>query len=226
MSEATDKRARARQLAAEYAGRGDHTGWFEQLYQEAERGSAKIPWADLQPNPSLLSFRERHAFPVQGAALKIGCGLGDDAEQLSRWGFETTAFDIAPSAIRQCQRRFPDSRVSYVVADLLSPPEEWRGRFDFVLESYTLQVLPAALRPAAIWHVASFVKPGGHLLVIARARDAADPPGQMPWPLTRDELSEFVRFGLEEQSFEDYVDGEQPPARRFRVYYRKESVTG
>ncbi len=221
MTEMTDKRARARQLAAEYTDRGDPTGWFEQLYREADQGTAKIPWADLQPNPNLLEFWERHAFPVQGAALKIGCGLGDDAEQLSRWGFETVAFDIAPTAIRECQRRFPDSRVAYTTADLLSPPEQWRGRFDFVLESYTLQVLPPELRPKAISNVSGFVKPQGHLLAIARARDVTDPPGLMPWPLTRDELDGFLNAGLEQESFEDYLDGEQPPARRFRVLYRR-----
>jgi len=221
MTEMTDKRTRARQLAAEYNDRGDPTGWFEQLYHEAEQGTAKVPWADLQPNPNLIEFWERRTLPVQGAALKIGCGLGDDAEQLSRWGFETVAFDIAPTAIRECQKRFPDSGVKYAVADLLSPPEDWRGRFDFVLESYTLQVLPQEFRPKAILNAAGFVKAQGGLLLIARARDATDPPGQMPWPLTRDELDGFVQAGLEQQSFEDYWDGEQPPARRFRVHYRK-----
>jgi hypothetical protein len=44
----------------------------------------------------------------------------------------------------------------------------------------------------------------------------------MPWPLTKDELTDFLRFGLKEVSFEDYVDDEEPPVRRFRVAYRKE----
>lgn len=32
--------------------------------------------------------------------LVVGCGLGDDAEQLAAWGLKTTAFDISQSAIR------------------------------------------------------------------------------------------------------------------------------
>ena len=36
-------RTRARQLAAEYVAKGDPTGWFEQLYQEAEAGGSPIP---------------------------------------------------------------------------------------------------------------------------------------------------------------------------------------
>ena len=44
-------------------------------------------------------------------ALKIGCGLGDDAEYLTETGMEVTAFDISETAIRWCHERFPDSRV-------------------------------------------------------------------------------------------------------------------
>jgi len=216
-----DLRERARQLAAEYIRRGDSTGWFEQLYREAEQNTAAVPWADLQPNPNLIEFWRRGALPSQGSALKIGCGFGDDAEQLARWGFETTAFDISTAAIRRCRERFPDSPVSYAVADLLSPPENWRGSFDFMLESYTLQVLPRDLRPQAIASVAGFVKPHGHLLVIARGRDARDPEGEMPWPLLRGELDPFLELGLELVSFEDYFDHEQPPTRRFRALFHR-----
>jgi hypothetical protein len=65
------------------------------------------------------------------------------------------------------------------------------------------------------------------LLVIARGREPADPEGQMPWPLTRSELSSFTAAGLEELSFEDLLDLEDPadPAvRRFRVLYKAKSV--
>ena len=213
---------RARALAAEYLAKGDPTGWFEQLYWEAERGEATISWADLQPNPSLVEFWKHHPVAAAGkSALKIGCGLGDDAEQLAAWGFETTAFDISESAIRACRRQFPESRVNYVAADLLNPPVVWCAKFDFVLEAYTLQVLPAELRPAAIRNAAGFVRPGGLLLVIARGREEGEPEGAMPWPLTRRELDQFTRCGLAEVSVEDFVDQESPPVRRFRALYAR-----
>ena len=68
--------------------------------------------------------------------------------------------------------------------------------------------------------MASLVKASGHLLVIARGRDAQEAEGSMPWPLARGELAELEDFGLREISFEDYMDQEQPPVRRFRVLYR------
>lgn len=89
-------RTRARQLAAEYVVKGDPTGWFEQIYREAEQGAAEVPWADLCPNPNLRDFWRVQAIPAAGnTALKIGCAFGDDAEQLAEWGFAVTAFDIA-----------------------------------------------------------------------------------------------------------------------------------
>jgi len=213
-------RTRARQLAAEYLAKGDPTGWFERLYREAEEGKSIVPWAELRASPNLLDFWRNRPIPSEGkTALTIGCGLGDDAEQLAGWGFSTTAFDVSESAMRAARRRFPDSLVRYVVADLLLPPQTWFEAFDFVFESNTLQVLPKELRPRAMEHAAGFVAEGGRLLVIARARDENDPLGEMPWPLTRRELNHFIEIGMRELSFEDFVDSEDPPARRFRALY-------
>ena len=217
-------RTRARELAAEFLRKGDPTGWFEALYKEGEAGKSVVPWADRGANSGLLEFWSAKPQATEGRkALVVACGLGDDAEQLAEWGFETTAFDIAETAIRMTQKRFPKSRVKYSVADLFHPPAEWERRFDFVFEANTVQALPANIRTQAIQRIAAFVRPGGKLLVIVRGREAEEPEGQMPWPLTRAELGEFVRAELTEQSFEDYFDTEEPPSRRYRVLYARET---
>ncbi len=214
-------RTRARDLAREYTEKNDPTGWFEQLYQEAEAGKSDLPWADLKPNINLMDFAAAH--PLHGAgkrALVVGCGLGDDAEQIAAWGFATTAFDISTTAIRSARKRFPDSRADYVAADLLKPPQEWRAAFDFIFESYTLQALPADLRAIAYKSIASFLRKGGELLVLARGREESDPAPEAPWPLTVADLAHFQQLGLKEISFEDFADPESPETRRFRVLYR------
>jgi hypothetical protein len=43
----------------------------------------------------------------------------------------------------------------------------------------------------------------------------------MPWPLVREELKEFEAYGLREFLFEEYMDKEDPPVRRFRAEYRR-----
>jgi acetylornithine/N-succinyldiaminopimelate aminotransferase len=47
--------------------------------------------------------------------------------------------------------------------------------------------------------------------------------GKMPWPLTREELTASYDSGLKKESFEDYIDNEDSPIRRFRAVYRRET---
>jgi SAM-dependent methyltransferase len=218
-------RALARRLAAESLAKGDAVGWFDALYVAAQGDSAFVPWADMRVNPNLSAWLDRSPPAAAGKrALVIGCGLGDDAEELARRGFAVTAFDVSPRAIEWCRRRFAATSVEYRVADVLRLPAEWRGGFDLVVEIFTLQVLPPELRKTAIAGIAGCVGPGGALLVVARARDAADDRGTMPWPLVKDELDGFNACGLETISFEDYLDrNEDPPVRRFRAQYRRRS---
>jgi len=53
-------RARARELAEAFLERGDAKGWFEALYAEADGAAGRIPWADLFPNPHLVSWLDEN----------------------------------------------------------------------------------------------------------------------------------------------------------------------
>jgi SAM-dependent methyltransferase len=218
-----DKRAHVRQLAAEFTQKGDQLGWFEALYAEAGSDNSVIPWADMEPNPALVEFWRKHPLQTAGKrALVIGCGLGDDSEQLATWGFTTTAFDISPTAIAATKKRYPNSKVDYVAADLFDPPAAWMRAFNFVLEVFTVQAFKGDLRAKAVAKIAEFVAPGGKLLVVARGRAEDEPEVQgPPWPLTRHEIDGFLRAGLAEDSFEDYADPEPPWVRRLCALYRR-----
>ena len=213
------KRKIARAIQKKHRDSDNPLGWFEDLYSKAKDNTEIIPWADLKPNQNVVDWLDRQGKLGKGRALTVGSGLGDDAEELSRRGFETTAFDLSASAVAWSCRRFPQSKVTYVQADLLNAPKQWQARFDFILELYTLQVLPSDLRAKAAHCIASFLAPDGLLLVIARAREPDEPRGEMPWPLTLDELQPFESAGLQLVEFEDYWDQEDPPIRRFRITY-------
>ena len=218
-----DPDERSRDFATESLAAGDPTGWFERLYASAEEGEAIVPWD--RGAPRLLLVRWAEAEEVRGGgrrALVVGCGFGDDAEFLAGLGFDTVAFDVAPSAVRAAERRFPDSSVRYVVADLLHPPQAWRGAFDLVLESHNVQALPDDVRPEAIARAGSFVAPGGKLLVLAAARDEDNAPVDgPPWPLTRAEIAAFADNGLEVVRIEDIPDPAEPEVRRWRAEFRR-----
>jgi SAM-dependent methyltransferase len=214
-------RSIARALAKQYLAQDDPLGWFEALYSKATDGTAVVPWADMTPNPHLVEWLNAADLPLKGRrALKIGCGLGDDAEELFNRGFSTVGFDISPTAIAWCKKRFPQSQVQYLIADLFQAPSSWRHSFDLVLEAYTLQVLPASLRKEAIRCITEFLAPGGTLLVICRGRNQDDDTGQMPWPVTKEELNGFANLGLQLIKFTDFRDKENPPVRRFLAEYQ------
>ena len=123
-------RAKARQLAQEFAQRGDATGWFEELYTQAQGNEQAIHWADMEVNPNLVEWLDRRN--IQG-----------------------------------------------------------KGKL---------------------------------ALVLCRGRSAEEPPGNLPWPLSTEELDVFKGAGLLQVHFEDYFDQEGPPVRRFRVEYQRAST--
>ncbi|WP_016951695.1 bifunctional 2-polyprenyl-6-hydroxyphenol methylase/3-demethylubiquinol 3-O-methyltransferase UbiG [Anabaena sp. PCC 7108] len=219
----TENRAYVQNLAQEYIEAGKPTEWFEQLYSQANNDDTVIPWADMKPNHNLVQWLDDHNIQGQGkTALTIGCGLGDDAEELCKRGFKVTAFDISPSAIEWCKNRFYKSTVEYIVADLLNPPAKWNHTFDFVLESYTLQSLPTSLSSQAISLIADFLAPEGILLIICRGRNIEDALEKVPYPLTKDQVMKFVDAGLSLIQFEDYLDQEKASVvRRFRATFQK-----
>jgi len=210
-------RTLARHLATEAIGRGELLEWFEELYVAAETGGGVVPWADGIPNAQLVAWSDNHRSVGDGRqALVIGCGLGDDAELLAGIGFAVVAFDVAPTAIRWCRRRFPSTTVDYVVADLMRPPPEWDGAFDLVFEANTLQALPPGpFRARAIDRLSSFVAGAGTLLVVARGREEHDPLNEVPWPLTRSEVISCGGGRLALTAFKDFYDDEDIPVRRF-----------
>ena len=215
-------RRRTREIADRHRAGGDPLGWFDEVYATAAEDVSAIPWADARPNPNLLQWFDMGEAAGEGRyALVVGCGLGDDAEELSRRGFAVTAFDISPASIGWCRKRFPGSSVDYCVADLFQAPAEWQTRFDLVFEAYTLQSLPADLRPLAMGAISQFVAPGGVLLVVARGRESHEPDTGPPWPLTRPELEPFTAQGLRELSFADLLEDNDPATRRFRVVYQR-----
>ena len=117
-------------------------------------------------------------------------------------------------------RRFPRSGVDYVISDVLHPPESWIAAFDLVYEAFTLQVLPPDARRKAQASIAGYVALGGRLFVLCRAREASEPVGEIPWPLTREELDYFATLGLRASSV-DIVEDEDPPVRRFRAFFER-----
>ena len=213
-------RERTKQLAAAFAEKGDVTGWFDALYAEAEGDNEKIPWADLEPNEYFVRFAQKTNLQGNGRkALVVGCGLGDDAKYLHELGFDVTGFDISPTAIEWAKRLNPE--IHFETMDLFAPFRGWLSAFEFVLEIYTIQPLPLEIRPKVIDSIANFVAPNGKIVVVTRGREDDEIPPELPWALSRKDLSQFEKNGLTQTYFEEMWSDEEPPVRRFVVEYER-----
>ena len=217
-----DVRENAKKIAAEYIEKGDATGWFDALYSEAAGNYEHIPWADLEPNKFLKIWAEKTNLQGGGRkALVVGCGLGDDAKFLDDLNFDVTAFDISPTAIEWAKKLHTDTDIKFYVADLFETPHEWQKAFEFVLEVYTIQPLPLEMRDGVIDKIADFVAEKGKLVVVTRGREDDEIPPELPWALSRKDLSRFQMNGLKQNNFEEMFGDEDEPVKRFLVEYKR-----
>ena len=210
------------EMVRDFQNRDDPLGWFDSIYSDAEGDHNAVFWADLTPSPYLVEWLKNNPLgALTKKAIAIGCGVGDDAEAMAAFGYEVTAFDIAPTAIALCKNRYKESKVHYLVADLFEYPEEWVEGFDLVYECNTIQVLPGKYRKQAMDAMVSLMAKDGTLLVSCRSRETGEQEDAIPLPLDKKEIDGFVHSGLKEESFLAYDDDQTPSVPHFFSTYVK-----
>lgn len=172
--------------------------WFETLYANSDTSGDGVPWANMDTHPALANWLKKNALDgTEQKALVVGCGMGDDAIALERLGFQVTAFDVSDTAIELCKKRFPNSKVRFIQADLLENQSQWLRQYNFVLEIYTVQALPPKYEQQLIQNISSFVADEGRLLVVAEVsyeeRRLENGP---PWVLTPEHVDSFTACGM------------------------------
>ncbi|MBA4028709.1 MAG: SAM-dependent methyltransferase [Planctomyces sp.] len=206
----------------------DPAEFFESMYRCAEYNPERVPWADCRANPLLVAWLNERACGLvrPGArAVVVGCGLGDDVAELSRRGYDVTGFDISPTAIDWASKRHHGLCDCFCVADLQRLPGRMSGRFDLVVEAYTLQSVPAIYRAAMCRGLGQLLTPRGVLLILARAR-ADDQPMDVwdgpPWPLSCAEVRGMMaQAGLHSEGCLEHVpDPIEPGVTRLMGVFR------
>ncbi|MDF1837576.1 MAG: methyltransferase domain-containing protein [Planctomycetota bacterium] len=218
--EPTENQLRLRALQETAFEAGDGAGWFEPLYAAAAKGEAEIPWDDGKPNPNLVEWLEREKINGEGKrALEVGCGYGQGALALAQAGFQVTAVDLSPSAIAHAAKHNAHPNIQHRVVNMFEPPAEFAGAFDLVVEIYTLQAIPADIRPRLAQQLPGLVAKNGELILVSRARDEETPATGPPWPLTENEIRGLTHGGpLSLVRLERYQDWEDK--ERFRAHFR------
>lgn len=209
--------------------REDVASFFETIYTDAGGDASRVPWAHQRPSPFMVSWLNKVGTGMVrpgGRVAVVGCGLGQDAMELVRRGFDVLAFDLSQSAIKWARELHPEAADCFIVADAIEPPSRLRHRFDLVVESSTLQSVPPALRPDLARGMSTLLGPHGALLAICRARCASVPLSNVdgpPYPLSCVELESLMaQAGLAPaHPITDFEDDNSPPIRRLRGAFRR-----
>jgi 2-polyprenyl-3-methyl-5-hydroxy-6-metoxy-1,4-benzoquinol methylase len=141
----------------------DHA--FDEAYWERHWQADTAPGRAMQApvNPYLPA--ETAGLDL-GTALDAGCGTGTEALWLAAQGWQVTAADVSPAALTVAATRAEEagltSQLEWVHTDLTSwePGRSW----DLVVTNYAH---PATGQLDFHRHIATWVAPGGTLLVVA-----------------------------------------------------------
>ena len=211
-----------RSLCRRHVPQGDPTGWFDRLYRAGESGHVAVPWSRSEAQHFLTDWAASRSLHGGGRrAIVVGCALGADAEFVACLGYETTAFDISPAAIRLTRRRHRGSPVHYTVADLLDFRRTWTRAFDLVVEIITVQALPDPPRSDAIANVGRLV---GSAACWWRSlwrspRMRAERRKRRRGPSSREEIDHFAVDGLDQVSVEVLSLPGTPDEYRWRAEF-------
>lgn len=94
--------------------------------------------------------------------LDLGCGAGEDARSLSRWGFKVVAADFSEKALELTSRRAPDAETKHV--DLTQGLPFPDAHFGAIVASLSLHYFPWPKTVEILADVRRCLVPGGHLL--------------------------------------------------------------
>ncbi len=178
---------------------------------EADYRAGTDGWDFGGPNPVLKRLAQSRRFPP-GRMLVPGAGRGHDAREFARHGFQVTAVDFSPTAVREMKRLAdPAAPIDIVQGDLFALPRQLNDTFDYVLEYTCFCAIDPKRRSQYADLVERLLKPAGTFIDLAFPLDGR--PGGPPFPVTEQEiLGLFQPRGFQLVSQE--VPRDSIPARR------------
>lgn len=145
---------------------------WEERYRTGE-----TPWDTGQPS-SELGRVLAEGLVKPGRAVELGCGTGTNAVWLAQQGFDVTAIDLSALALERARRRAEGAgaRVRFLEGDVLHPPAELTGPFDFVFDRGCYHVVRRENVRDYLETLRRLTRPGTLALVLAgNAREPHDP---------------------------------------------------
>jgi len=145
---------------------------WEALYQQGDTG-----WDRGEVSPALHTWLDAGAFEGAKAVLVPGCGRGYEVVELAKRGFDVTALDLAPSAIRHLRSTLEQKGLQATTECVNIFEYKKPEYFDVVYEQTCLCAVDPTERERYAEAVYQWLKPHGKLLLsMMQTGDAGGPP--------------------------------------------------
>ncbi|MFI1918374.1 class I SAM-dependent methyltransferase [Nocardia sp. NPDC020380] len=163
---------------------------YDALYAGRTPIGAQAPWdiGRLQPAFAELVAAQR----ITGEILDAGCGTGELALELARYGHAVTGIDISAVAIERARAGAAETGVpvEFVVGDALTL-SGFDDRFDTVVDCGLFDVCPPAEQAGYVAALHRSCRPGATVFMLELGAEA-----------TRAVLAGLVELGLPARAFE------------------------
>lgn len=159
----------------------NHPAKWERNYREGTAG-----WNLHSPTPVFQHLLAENILPP-GRMLVPGAGLGYDAREFAKHGFEVVAVDFAHDAAEAMRDALtPETAHEIIHDDLFQLPDTWNETFDYVLEYTCFCAIDPTRRAEYADVVTRLLKRGG--IYIALAFPLTEHDGGPPFAVSTDEL--------------------------------------
>jgi cyclopropane fatty-acyl-phospholipid synthase-like methyltransferase len=149
---------------------------YELIYRIARLFNVPISWV-FGNHQELQKVLLSVAGPP-GTALDLGCGNGRDAIFLARHGFDVTAVDFSPTAIRMARQNVQQAGVLVtVVQDDLTKLRHVTGTFDLVVDIGAFSDLSREARDLYMDNVLPLTRTGSRFFLMCFEKKLA--PGEI-----------------------------------------------
>lgn len=177
----------------------DQPQFWEDIYLADDTG-----WDLNGPTPVFKHLAESLE---RGRVCIIGCGRGYDAIMFAKKGFDVTAVDFAPSAIRALQELVKQEMVDVntVQKDIFSLVPEFQRSFDYVVEQTCFCAIHPKRRKEYEVLVKAILKPDGKLIGLWFPLDKLLDEGGPPYGTNINEVKSIFNIGwkIEKEEFPD-----------------------
>lgn len=194
----------------------NHPQFWEDIYLEDDAG-----W-DLGGVTPVFESIANNIKP--GNVCILGCGRGYDAVMFSQKGFDVTAVDFTPSAIKALTKLAEEKKVNVtaIQSDIFTLIPEFEDAFDYIIEQTCFCAIDPILRQEYERLVKNLLKPGGRLVGLWFPLDKPIDDGGPPWGTTVDEVKSIFKNGwtIKQEEFPD-LSIESRKGREKMIIFRK-----